>query len=198
MVDNWEIDTLLSINLLRIKEGLEPFSWNNTLKEVANDSLFKIKGYEWEYIGGASRQGTNLEKIPQWVRDAKGWRHSYNDLVASLLVEDDDYIYAGTSWKDGGCSYSRLLKKADFQSYEITNREVEEVISSACRCPHWTPPIKIAELLWNDSIKNSCWQDGIVVIHNDNIFTFAILATGRPRNYPKIINWIGQHIGVLL
>jgi len=191
VADQWGLDTLSVINEKRRCSGNPSFKWNGRLEEEARVYLVYVDA--WEFIGDwASGPRPNLDKVPRWVQEARVEITTQapdggivvcspgdftSDTAFTAIVRGRHFEYKHNFSREGGTYYRRPLQP-DYVSaslWDAPKGSYKHIVCS-CRCPHWTPPQIIADLLWSEHLCNCKAKSAAVVIKNDDRFTYVAFA----------------------
>jgi len=185
MADQWEIDTLTAINKMR--KNLAKLLWDDALEKESRDYTENIS--TWETITKIPPSITKLAtcrgKSITYHQSRGGQdlitghsheRGDYSDDKYDYHFEYDvDFLYSA------GIITKCLRKPKYIECYETFSywdkpKGFANHVMCLCRCPHWTPPLRIAGLLYDKQLINVPFRYGAVTIHNDDSFSYVSLA----------------------
>jgi hypothetical protein len=167
MAEKWELDTFLELNNLRLQQKLKSLVWSAELEEEVRHYILTLPifEYDWEDIGSMI-QDRNDEKFDYKIEQKEKW--------IKVLPEYGGGTFIDSSFGGPDPQCSRKYKPSKFR-HSMNIKHLDRVIGS-CRCPHWTPPKQIAELLWMKSLEHTTISLGAIAIYNDDVFSYVALA----------------------
>ncbi len=180
MADQWELDTLTALNNIRATYGQEYLKWNIDLEKETRDYVFQMDA--WELM-----QNENIPTESHLISHTCFGQHPIYPIPSYevLIYSHKKIQYKIVGHIDGSNHYKRPIQP-DYKIIPISpltriinngfkNQYIADHIVSSCRCPHWTPPIRIAELLYSQQTPNHYLQSAIA-IKNDDMFSYVALA----------------------
>jgi hypothetical protein len=170
MADKWELDTLEAVNKMRQHHHAKVLEWSNILEAEARQYLLilPIYEYDWENVGSM---------IPNKNDEMFDYKIEQKNVWIQIRPENGGGKFLDTRFGGPDPMCSRKYKSTKYRhGLELKDpRNFNDIVSS-CRCPHWTLPQQIADLLWIKLLENPRAKSGAVAIYNSDSFTYVALA----------------------